>query len=231
VSNANTALGSIAEETEAFDGSLRLLPPTLRQGNTTFVNLRAALDDLDPLVNSAKPATRNLASFLRELRPVAARAVPVFEDLSTVVSNPGGDNDLADLLRSLVPLERRAGPASRSGVRALDASQEMIAFARAYSPDLLGAVTKLGQAAGYYDANGHYARVQAAAVNPFRYNPMNGELEPQSPEERFNGFEFESASSRCPGGATQPIAGSNPFLDQGRLGSDDCDPSDVPPGP
>ena len=42
----------------------------LRQANTTFVNLRAALDDLEPLVNTAKPATKNLAPFLAELRPV-----------------------------------------------------------------------------------------------------------------------------------------------------------------
>ena len=41
------------------------LPQTLRQANTTFVNLRAALDDLDPLVAASKPATKNLAPFLR----------------------------------------------------------------------------------------------------------------------------------------------------------------------
>ena len=148
VSNANQALGAIASETASFDAGLQLLPPTLRQANTTFVNLRAALDDVDPLVNAAKPATEDLAPFLRRLRPVAARAVPVFRNLSSTVSLPGPDNDLAELVRSLVPLHRRATPASRSGVRALDASQPFISFARAYSPDLLGAVTKLGQVSG-----------------------------------------------------------------------------------
>ena len=53
----------------ALDQSLRRLPPVLRQSNTTFVNLRAALDDLDPLVNTAKPATKNLA-------PVPGRTAP-----------------------------------------------------------------------------------------------------------------------------------------------------------
>ena len=49
------------------------LPGTLRQANTTFHNLRPALDDLDVLVNAAKPATKNLAPFLRQLKPVLKR--------------------------------------------------------------------------------------------------------------------------------------------------------------
>jgi phospholipid/cholesterol/gamma-HCH transport system substrate-binding protein len=231
VSNANQALGAIASQSESFDAGLQLLPPTLRQANTTFVNLRGALDDVDPLINTAKPATENLAPFLRRLRPVAARAVPVFQHLSEAVYRPGPDNDLASLLRSLVPLQRRGRPASRSGVRALDASQPTISFARAYSPDLLGAVSKLGQVSGYYDADGHYARVQAAAFNLFRWDPNDSLLKPIAPSEKFDGFDTLATTARCPGAATQPISGSNPFLDQGRLGPGDCDTSDVPPGP
>ena len=48
------------------------LPGALRQANTTFHNLRPALDDLDLLVNAAKPATKNLAPFLRQLQPVVS---------------------------------------------------------------------------------------------------------------------------------------------------------------
>ena len=61
VSNANTAFGTIARHNVELDQTLRLLAPTFRQSNTTFVNLRAALDDLDALVNTAKPATKDLA--------------------------------------------------------------------------------------------------------------------------------------------------------------------------
>ena len=57
-SNANQALGAIARENDALDRTLVALPPTLRQANTTFVNLRAALNDLDPLVETSKSATR-----------------------------------------------------------------------------------------------------------------------------------------------------------------------------
>ena len=80
VSNASTAFGAIASQNVAFDQTLRLLPPVFRQSNTTFVNLRAALDDLDPLVETAKPATKNLAPFLAELRPVIQKAVPLFNE-------------------------------------------------------------------------------------------------------------------------------------------------------
>ncbi|MDQ2700773.1 MAG: MlaD family protein, partial [Actinomycetota bacterium] len=43
VSNSNTALGAIADENESLSLALQELPPTLRQANTTFVNLRVAL--------------------------------------------------------------------------------------------------------------------------------------------------------------------------------------------
>jgi phospholipid/cholesterol/gamma-HCH transport system substrate-binding protein len=230
VSNSNRALGAIAAENESFDRSLQLLPPTLRQANTTFVNLRAALDDIDPLVNTAKPATRNLELFLERLRPVVGRAVPVFTDLGLTVSRAGPDNDLGELVKALVPLHKRGAPASRSGIRALNASQEFITFARPYAPEVIASFGKLGAVSGYYDGDGNYARVQAAAFNLFRYDPISELLEPIPPEDKFSGFEFIAPATRCPGAATQPVPGSNPFLDQGRL-TGKCDPADVPPGP
>ena len=40
------------------------------------------------------------------------------------------------------------------------------------------------------------------------------------------------ASSRCPGGATQPAPdGSNPWVSDASVDSSECDPADVPPGP
>ena len=89
VTNANTAFGTIARENVELDRSLRLLAPTFRQSNTTFVNLRAALDDLEQLVDTAKPATEDLAPFLARLRPVISEAVPVFTDLRKTVALPG----------------------------------------------------------------------------------------------------------------------------------------------
>src|SRR5207344_1746362 len=82
VSERGAELSSaIAKQNAALGTSLRLLPPTFRQANTTFVNLRAALDDVEPLINTSKTATKNLAPFLGELRPVLSKAVPVFRNL------------------------------------------------------------------------------------------------------------------------------------------------------
>ena len=47
------------------------LPPFMRLANTTFVNLRSALDDLTPLVNASKPVAPKLQKLLVQLRPLA----------------------------------------------------------------------------------------------------------------------------------------------------------------
>ena len=94
ISNANTAFNAIASQNVAFDQTLRRLPPVMRQSNTTFVNLRAALDDLEPLVETAKPATKDLAPFLAELRPVSQKLVPFTRNLRLTVDRPGKGNDL-----------------------------------------------------------------------------------------------------------------------------------------
>jgi phospholipid/cholesterol/gamma-HCH transport system substrate-binding protein len=230
VSNTNQALGAVASQNEALDRTLAALPPALRQSNTTFVNLRATLDDLDPFVAAAKPSTRNLAPFLRDLRPVAERSVPVFSDLGRAVKRAGPANDLADLLRDTPGFERATRSAVGPAIEALDDSQENVEFARPYMPDLMAFLTKFGQATAYYDANGHYARVTLPATGLFDYDPATGMLDPQPASQRFDDLDFEPSLAPCPGAATQPAPdGSSPFLDDGRLAGK-CDPSDTPPG-
>ncbi len=89
VSNANTTAAAIGDENLSLSRALLLLPGTLRKANTTFVNLRATLNDLDPLVNAAKPATKDLPRFLADLRPLVADAKPTVKDLSALVREPG----------------------------------------------------------------------------------------------------------------------------------------------
>jgi phospholipid/cholesterol/gamma-HCH transport system substrate-binding protein len=245
VSNTNTALGAIARENDAFDRALLALPPALRQANTTFVNLRAALDDLDPLVATSKVATRDLAAFLRDVRPVASKAVPVFRDLRFVVRRNGRTNDLNELLRDLPRVRRSGSSAFPASVDALNASQNTVEFARPYIPDVLGWLTKFGQVSAYYDANGHYARVQPANSDLFNYDesldpaPNTGVLDPIPPAQQFDFFENTPGALgpflRCPGGVTQQNSGwpapeDHPFLDEGKLGPEDCNPSQVPLG-
>ena len=55
VGNANRTTRALGNQKEALAESIGLLPPFMRRANTTFVNLRAALDDLDPLVEASAP--------------------------------------------------------------------------------------------------------------------------------------------------------------------------------
>jgi phospholipid/cholesterol/gamma-HCH transport system substrate-binding protein len=232
VSNADTAFRAIAGETEAFDQTLRRLPPVLRQSNTTFVNLRAALDDLEPLVETAKPATRDLAPFLRELRPIFQKLVPFTRDLRLVVDRPGRANDAADLLATLPSVERRISKTFPHSEAAIRRFQPNLEFIRAYTPDLFNAIGKFGQVAGYYDGNGHYVRAATAGQNLFRYNAATSQLEPITKAQQFEPFGSVGVHRRCPGGATQPAPdGSNPWVGGDSVDPSECDPADVPPGP
>jgi phospholipid/cholesterol/gamma-HCH transport system substrate-binding protein len=231
ISNANTAFGAIASQNVAFDQTLRRLPPVLRQSNTTFVNLRAALDDLDPLVETAKPATKNLAPFLAELRPVFSKLVPFTHDLRLTVDRPGKANDLAELLATIPTTQQLVSKTFPHAEEAIAAFQPNLNFIRAYTPDLFGAIGKLGQVAGYYDGNGHYVRGATSLQNLFA---LEGEtLKPIFKSEQFNAFGGSApATRRCPGGATQPAPdGSNPFVGAGSVSPSECNPADVPPGP
>ena len=231
VGNANATARAIGDENAALARALGLLPPTLRKANTTFVNLRAALDDLDVLVAESKPATKDLAPFFRALRPLVRDAKPTIEDLRFLIRRRGSDNDLIELTRKLPRLNREASVAFPRSIRALQKSQPVIEYIRPYTPDLAGWLTKFGQGASNYDAHGHFARIQPM-FNPFSLTslPAVGQvLTPVQDASRLQGLET-TQSFRCPGGATQPPPdGSAPWRDtDGEL---DCDPSTVPPGP
>lgn len=234
-SNASTAFAAIASQNEAFSDTLRLLPPVFRQSNTTFVNLRAALDDVEPLFETAKPATKDLAPFLSELQPFLSRAVPVFRDLRLTMSKPGFANDNQELFETLPVVQQRASRAFPNAKAGIESFQPNLEFARAYTPDIFNGFGKLGQLTGYYDGNGHYARA-GLVLNLFRYD-SSGELEPITPSEQYDALAGRSGvKRRCPGSGTQPAPdGSNPFTEPPFAGSgvtpSQCDPAAVPPGP
>ena len=79
VSNANTAFGAIGAESAALDRALELLPDTLRKANTTFVNLRSTLDDLEQArgrveAGHAPARARSCASCARSCTTPARRS-------------------------------------------------------------------------------------------------------------------------------------------------------------
>jgi len=240
--NANEALGAIANENRSFDQALIALPGALRQANTTFHNLRPALDDLDVLVNASKPATKNLPRFLRNLKPVTSNSVPVFRDLSRAVNLPGKSNDLADAAGDFTALEKRAAEAVPITVKAMQDAQPNLQFLRPYTPDLMAAVAHLNQVAGYYDADAHYLRVAPVGLGVFDKTPPGCEnvsgstctFVPQDAADVFNdypaGTNFD-LFERCPGGAASPIPGSNPFFAPAFPGPPIGAPTGTPPAP
>jgi phospholipid/cholesterol/gamma-HCH transport system substrate-binding protein len=230
VSNANSTARAIGDERVALSSDLRQLPVTLRKANTTFVNLRATLDDLDVLVDASKPATKDLAPLFRALRPLVRDARPTIADLRTLINSPGADNDLTDLLNKAPALNRAATPAFRNGTEALRKSIPDLEFIRPYTPELVGFLRDFGQSAANYDANGHYARIEPM-FTPYSFtdNPAGGLLTPNSPLSRVTGTSTRN-DTRCPGAASQPPAdGSAPWRDTN--GTLDCDPAQVLPGP
>lgn len=226
VTNANVTTGAIAAENAALEQALGLLPGTLRQANTTFVDLRSTLDDLDTLTNVSKPATKNLARFFAQLRPLVDDARPTISDLRRLIRSPGANNDLIELLSKAPRLQKVAQPAFANSITALRKTTPVLNFIRPYTPELAGWIRDFGQTTANYDANGHFARIQPI-FNAFNFN--NNVLTPSATTSRALGL-VTKQFKRCPGAASQPAAdGSSYFRDSNN--SLDCDPSQTIPGP
>jgi phospholipid/cholesterol/gamma-HCH transport system substrate-binding protein len=218
VSNANTAAAAIGDENQSLGRTLDLLPSTLRKGNTTFVNLRSTLGDLDTLVDASKPATKRLPELFEQIKLLTAESRPTVRDLRTLVRAPGAGNDLTELTGKLPRLEQLTSTVFPRTIRTFDRSQDFVNSLRQYTPELASAVTKLGQVTNSYDANGHYARVQPM-FTPATANQSTGELTQVPPAQRGAGFQTKRFR-RCPGGAVQaPPDGSAPFPVDGCLPS------------
>ena len=237
VDNLATTTTAIGSEQAALAESIEQLPPFMRRANTTFLNLRAALDDLDPLVEESKPVAKKLRPFMAELRPLAQDARPTFADLAETLRRPGADNDLLELtrlqpsLRDATVREVEANGDKRQAAfpaitRALKDAAPIVASVRPYAPDALGWFDDFSHS-GIYDALGAASRV---GIHASAFALANGQLSPVPPELRGPAFESGAAlnqRNRCPGAAEHKNPdGSNPWQPP----EVDCDPSQVLPG-
>jgi phospholipid/cholesterol/gamma-HCH transport system substrate-binding protein len=252
VTNLNQTMGALARQKTALATSINQLPDFLRNFNTTAVNLRATLDDLDPLVDASKPVAIKLRPFFAEFRGAASNLVPTIRDLDVIVKDPGADNDLVDLTRLQDPLaEIAVGPVQRNGATregtfpeattALTDSLTQLSFFRAYTPELVGWFDDFGRS-GVTDANGGIGRI-GTTFNSFTFAPPTtpgglpipivdiiggGDFGADTPLEQLATIDTGN-TQRCPGSNERPAPdGSNPFTDGGEL---DCDPDQIPPGP
>ena len=224
VRNLNATFGALGRQQDALAESVVRLPPFMRRANTTFVNLRSALNDVDPFVDAAKPAARRLGPFLEQARLFARDGAPTIRDLSKTISRPGDRNDLIELVNSFPPLEQvamesqRVNGADRRGAfpettDALKAAAPTIAFGRPYTPDFVGWMDDFSTTGGY-DALGGYSRAWIN-LSELLYGP--------GPKEH--------QYRRCPGANEQPAAdGSNVFSGD-QAAALDCDPNQRPVGP
>lgn len=213
VGSTNTAAGAIADENQALGRTIEQLPGTLRKGNTTFVNLRSTLGDLDTLTDVSKPATKDLATLFARLRPLVNESRPTVRNTRNLIRTPGANNDLIELTSKLPRLQSLTSTVFPRAIKSFNKSQATIDQLRTYTPDAVGFFTKFGQVAATYDANGHYARV-SPIFTPFKADPSNGVLTKVPDNQRLDDFR-KRQFQLCAGGAMQaspdgssPIAGS-----------------------
>ena len=222
VSNTNATTSAIASQSQSLEQALTLLAPTLNHSTSTFAGLRSTLDVLSPLVAKSIPASRRLTEFVTGLHKLTTLSIPTVGSLNALIRNPTGGGDLISLLQATPPLARLAVPSFPRMIKTFNDSQPQVDYFREYTPDVVGALTNLGQIGGYFDANGHYARTQPF-FGAFGVNGIN-QLTSKPASLRFQGL--SEAKNRCPGSAVQPTPdGSAPATVPG------CTKTDVPPGP
>jgi phospholipid/cholesterol/gamma-HCH transport system substrate-binding protein len=239
VDNLATTTTALGDEQAALSESIERLPDFMRRANSTFLNLRGALDDLDPLVEDSKPVARKLRPLLAELRPLARDARPTLRNLSTLIRRTGKDNDLIELTNAQVPVaEVAVGPFSDNGkqregslptaAKALNDSLRQVSFFRPYSVDFMGWLDDFSHT-GVYDALGGVSRV---GVHSNAFSLVEGQLKAVPPELRDEVFQAtaeRNQKNRCPGGAEHLADDkSNPWKPTEGF---NCDPTQVLPGP
>jgi phospholipid/cholesterol/gamma-HCH transport system substrate-binding protein len=169
ITHLATVTEALSAQRAALGTAIQRLPGFMRLANTTFVNLRNALNDVTPLVNVSKPVAPKLRVLLEQLKPLAENSVPTVRDLANIVSRPGPNNDLIELTKLGVPLaavtvrdtnvdgKTRPGAFPQS-VIALNDSTPELATARPYAVDLTGWFEGYTHPGGI-DANGGVSRV------------------------------------------------------------------------
>jgi phospholipid/cholesterol/gamma-HCH transport system substrate-binding protein len=222
VGNLNSTTRAIGDQKLALAESIGRLPPFMRRANTTFVNLRAALNDVDPLVNASKPVAKKLGPFLSQARRFSHDALPTVRDLSVTVHKRGPNNDLIEFVKSVPPLARVALNPTRvrgklhpgafpESATAFQRSAPIIAFARPYTTDFLGWLDDFSTTGIGADALGGIAR---GTINLAENLPGN------------NGPPRQGQFKRCPGSAEAPASDGSNVLSPAQQQQLSCTESD-----
>ena len=231
VGNLNRMMNAIGDRKEELARAISLFPNFLRGANTTFVNVRAALDDVEPLVRASIPVAEELSPYLDELRGFARGAVPTVRDLSRIVHRPGRGNDLIELQRlqpriadiAIGEGSPRCGNDQDDRTEVLTAAdndfdqgsfgeslcsfrngEANLEFFRAYAPELVSWFDGFSHS-GYTDALGNIGRV-STTFNTFSLSAggLPNFLDIDTATEQFEGL-TTGHTQRCPGSGERPV--------------------------
>ncbi len=212
IGNADTTFQAIGSQQSALAAGLHELPLALRSGTRAFVQIPSTFAALTQLVNASKPTTKPLEKFFPALGTLLRTATTPVHNFSQAFSKPGPNNDLTDWANVLPALAKALTTSSPATVTALRESVPITAVFGPYTPDLEGTLRTFGQAGGYYDANGHYVRINAVFPD-FKLGANNNLTPAANIQQALEGLK-SGQLRRCPGAATQPAAdGSSPFTD------------------
>ncbi len=203
------ALRTLLQRTASVSSTLGRRRTELGSGlQDTAATLTALASEREALGRTLDGAPQALTTTTRTLRRVRERTLPALDPF-IVAARP--------VVEPLPELRRRAEPALASGAKALTDALPVVKGLRPYAPELVSGLFLGfgGSTAGYYDANGHYARVHLMGTA----SSIPG-LTPRPESDRSGGFRT-GLDARCPGAAEKPAPdGSNPWHEA------ECDPAD-----
>ena len=212
IANTATVLGDVAGQRGALGDTLQRAPAVLGQARGVLSRTRTTLTAVDPVVRHLQPAAPPAAQLLRRVVPVARDAAPAIAAIRELL--PQAHSTLV----AMPELARTTVPALRSGTAAFKGLQPIVTGLRSYTPDLLGGFYEGfgGNETGYYDANGHFARIELEA----------GPGSDPGGLAKLPGYRT-GLDARCPGAASEPVPdGSAPYVPADS--PDLCDPGQTP---
>ncbi len=208
VTNTAAVLKQVASQRAALQDSLDRAPGVLNQGTGVLADVNYSLGVLNPVLSDLQPVAPKLATLLRLVVPAASEARPTINGVEALV--PGAEK----ALRALPPAEKKATPAVNSLTSALKGITPILSGLRPYMPEVVSGFFEAlaGSESGYYDANGHFARIEPL-LSPTSLVTDLLELLGGTPS-LLNGLTGIQTGvlARCPGGAVPTAqAGGNPW--------------------
>lgn len=166
VDDLTNVTAATAKERQQLSTSLNELPQTMQKANKTLGSVPDTTNKAVPLLHDLQPATAQLPSVSRNLRPVLQDARPLVHELRPTLGSA------QVLLQSTPGLLDSAHGTLPQVDQAVNYLQPALNFLRPYTPETVGFLSTWASFFSNYDSNGHYGRIHidangtSAYVNP-----------------------------------------------------------------